>query len=296
MKLTQLQYFKTVCEYNNITRAAGKLHVSQPSLSHAIKELEEEFGIPLFYRLSKGLTLTKEGEILLEEATKLLNQADLLVSRMNVIRKESQNVKLGVPPMLASLIFPGLLHAYRSNFPDARLQMIENGTLTNKTMVLDGTLDAAIISCDGSLPAAFHYTDLIPFSIYFYVSVQNPAASRASIDMKDTAGLPLVLLAEDSFLTSFLMQYYKTHNLTPNVILYTNQIATIRQLVENNTAVTFLFENILESGGNISMLPVRNLPAIQTRLVWNASRKVSSATQNLIRLSKAHYQQPPSPK
>ena len=291
MKLTQLQYFKTICEYNNITRAAGKLHVSQPSLSNAIKELEVEFGISLFYRLSKGLTLTKEGEVLLEEATRLLEQADLLVSRMNVIRRESQIVKLGVPPMLASLIFPKLLHSYRSSFPNARLQMIENGTLTNKTMVTDGTLDAAIISCDGFLPAAFHYTDLLLFRIYFYVSGQNPLASQTSVDMEETANLPLVLLAEDSFLTDYLMQYYKAHSLTPNVIIYTNQIATIRQLVENNTAMTFLFENILEPGENIARLAVRNLPAIQTKLIWNANKKISSATQNLIRLSKINYQQ-----
>lgn len=289
MKLTQLQYFRTICEYNNITRAARALHVSQPSLSKAIRELEEEFGITLFRRLSKGLALTEEGEILLEEAKKLLDQADALTARMDQIRIKKQDVRLGVPPMLATLIFPKLLQAYRSRFPGARLQIAENGTLTNKNMVLDGTLDAAIISHDGALPAAFHYTDLLSFRICFYLSRQNPMASQTSVSMDDAAAFPLVLLAEDSFLTDYLTRYYRGRGLTPNVILCTNQIDTIRQLVANNTAATFLFEDVLGPDPDIARLSVRDLPAIQSKLIWSASRKPSPAVQDLIRLSKSIF-------
>lgn len=292
MKLTQLQYFQTICKYNNITRASNELHISQPSLSNAIKELEEEFGITLFNRLSKGLTLTKEGEILLEETDKLLAQADHLIYRMNTVSKEKQIVKLGVPPMLASLIFPELLRSYRINFPNEKLQMIENGTLTNKAMVLDGTLDAAIISSDGPLPASFSYCNLFSLNIYFYASIDNPIAARSSIDIADAADIPLALLAEDSFLTSYLCQCYRSHNLTPNVIIHTNQIATIRRLVENNTAATFLFDNILDTEKSIVKLSVDNLPTIQIKLIWNANHKLSSGTQDLIHLLRMKYQDP----
>lgn len=293
MKLTQLQYFQAICQYKNITHAANKLHISQPSLSNAIKELEEEFGVALFYRLSKGIALTKEGEVLLEETEKLLGQADQLVSRMDALSKEGQKVKLGVPPMLASLIFPKLLHSYRAAYPNAKLQMVENGTMTNKALVLDGTLDAASISCDGHLPDAFHACSLLPFHIFFYVSTHNPVASLPSVEIADTAALPLALLAEDSFLTNYLGKHYRAKGITPNVIIHTNQITTIRQLVENNTAATFLFEHILEPDRLIAKLPLGSLPAIQTKLIWNASRKLSSATKNLIRLARTEYPQFP---
>ena len=65
MKLLQLKYFQTICKYNNITRASNELHVSQPSLSNVIRDLEEEFDVTLFQRLSKGLSLTEEGKVLL---------------------------------------------------------------------------------------------------------------------------------------------------------------------------------------------------------------------------------------
>ena len=60
MTLIQLKYFQTICKYNNITRASAELHVSQPSLSNAVKELEREFGVSLFTRRSSGLELTPE--------------------------------------------------------------------------------------------------------------------------------------------------------------------------------------------------------------------------------------------
>lgn len=289
MKLTQLQYFQTICKYNNITRASAELHVSQPSLSNAIKELEEEFGISLFYRLSKGLCLTEEGEILLEEATRLLEQADRLVSRMNAISREKQHVKLGIPPMLASLIFPDLLHSYRIHFPGSKLQTIEHGTLINRAHVLDGTLDAAIISCDGELPASFHYCDLVSLKIYFYTSIDNPIAARSSVSVTEASAMPLAMLAEDSFLTNYLLQYYRSLNITPDVIIHTNQITMIRQLIENNTASAFLFQDILETDKNIVRLSVEDLPAIKIRLVWNANRRLSAGVQNLIRMARMNY-------
>ena len=79
MTLVQLKYFQTVCKYNNITRASNELHISQPSLSNAIKDLEKEFGISLFYRFSKGLVLTEEGSLFLEETNHLLEHADLFL-------------------------------------------------------------------------------------------------------------------------------------------------------------------------------------------------------------------------
>lgn len=62
MKFIQLKYFQTVCKYNNLTRAAKELHISQPGLTHVIHELEQEFGLTLFLRQNKGLILTEQGK------------------------------------------------------------------------------------------------------------------------------------------------------------------------------------------------------------------------------------------
>lgn len=292
MTLVQLKYFQTVCKYNNITRASNELHISQPSLSNAIKDLEKEFGISLFYRFSKGLVLTEEGSLFLEETNHLLEHADLFISRINGLNQLNQTVKLGVPPMLSTLIFPHLLQSFHESFPNINLQMVENETLSNKVMVLDNTLDAAIISCNDPLPASLGFYDICSMDIYFYTSINNKLCTKTTINLSDLSSTPLALLAENSFLTSFIKQCFKFQHLIPKVMLHTNQLATIHQLVENKTASTFLFDNIFPTEQNIVKIPVNGLPKIKIRLIWNANQTLSLGTQNLIRLSKLEYPHP----
>ena len=83
MKLYQLQYFTSVCGHScNISRAAEALHISQPSVSNAIRDLEEEFGVCLFQRINRKLRITREGEIFLAMATDLLSRSESVVNRM----------------------------------------------------------------------------------------------------------------------------------------------------------------------------------------------------------------------
>ena len=76
MKLHQLQYFCAACRYGNITKAADELHVSQPSISMAIRDLEREFGLSLIQRTNRGFSVTKEGAYFYEKAEILLEQAE----------------------------------------------------------------------------------------------------------------------------------------------------------------------------------------------------------------------------
>ncbi|MFR3347575.1 MAG: LysR family transcriptional regulator, partial [Christensenellales bacterium] len=78
MKISQLRYFMTVCRYNNITKAAEELYVSQPAISSSIKDLETEFGVKLFYRQNNKLLLTDEGEYFLDKVTDILGAVDIL--------------------------------------------------------------------------------------------------------------------------------------------------------------------------------------------------------------------------
>ena len=92
MKLYSLRCFQVICKHNNITRASEELHVSQPSLSSIINDLENEFGVTLFYRLRKGLKITPEGERLLELSNELTAQADALIYEMKRERKSDVEI------------------------------------------------------------------------------------------------------------------------------------------------------------------------------------------------------------
>lgn len=286
MTLRQLEYFRAICKYNNISRAAAELHVSQPGLSGAMRELEAEFGVPLFRRVSRGMELTGAGAALLEEAVKVLDQADRLRERMGQLGGERGTIRLGVPPMLAALIFPRLLAAFHTVCPDIRLEMAENGTLTNKELVREGKLDAAIASSDTPLPPTFATTDLCLLPICLYVSAKKTLRADSFAETVRRCPVPFVCLADDSFLTDYLNRQFREHGLSPNIMLHTNQLITIQQLIEDGMAAAFLYDHVLEERSSIAKIPVPDLPKIQVRLVWDSARKPSRAFEHLIRLAK----------
>lgn len=90
MKLYQLQYFREVCTQKGITNAAKTLHVSQPAISKAIKELEDEFELKLFKRTKKVMVLTEEGAHFLMEVEHLLSEADELTEKMHRLGKQKK--------------------------------------------------------------------------------------------------------------------------------------------------------------------------------------------------------------
>lgn len=287
MKLLQLRYFQVICKYNNITRAARELHVSQPSLSSAVKELESEFGVSLFQRHSRGLEPTSAGRYLLEASTKLLDQADDLVQHMQALGKTDRTLRLGVPPQAASLVFPQLLQAARKQVPGLRLHVEELGTLRSKSMVLDGSLDAAIISRNAPLPPSFAVCNLCWVQIRLYVSTANPLAGKSCVAIRDLAGVPLALLAEDAFLTDCINRHFHDLGLTPNTVVHTNQLATIHQLVKDNTAAAFLFDGALPPNRRVARLPVPELPRVRIDLVWPANGQMSGKLQDLVRVARS---------
>ena len=117
MKLTQLEYFCVAARYHNITRASKELFVTQPSVSNAIKALEEEFGVNLFYRNNNKLTLTPEGEKFYQNAEELLAHADAVRSELHELRKQITPVRIGIPPMLGTIYLPDMYLSLKEEFP-----------------------------------------------------------------------------------------------------------------------------------------------------------------------------------
>ena len=129
MKLTQLEYFCVAARYHNITKAANELFVTQPSVSNAIKSLEEEFGVNLFYRHNNKLTLTPEGEKFYKSAEELLAHADAVTSEFYELRKQATPIRIGIPPMLGTIYLPDMYLSLREEFPEVDFRLYEYGSI-----------------------------------------------------------------------------------------------------------------------------------------------------------------------
>ena len=147
MNIRQLEYFLEVARQASFSKAAGILHVSQPSISEMIKNLEDELGAQLLYRDSKRLELTDAGQIVQEQARQIVslfnNLPGSLQNEQLLLRGK---VRIGLPPITASTIFPRVLGEFKQQYPHIDLQLHEFGSKKVRQGVNEGSLDIGVVS------------------------------------------------------------------------------------------------------------------------------------------------------
>ena len=129
MELRHLRYFVAVAEAENVTRAATRLHVSQPALSRQIHDLEDEIGFQLFERSAKALRLTAAGKTFLTEARAVLQHAEDAVKKARAAAGGTQGeIHVGYAPSLTVQILPTALRKFQEKFPNARVALHDLST------------------------------------------------------------------------------------------------------------------------------------------------------------------------
>ena len=148
MTLNQLRYFCTASRCHSITKAAEELYVTQPTVSVAIRDLEIEFGISLFYRKGNRLILTEEGEELYNKATYILQYCTELQADYSSMARVKPPLRIGIPPMLSTVFFPELLIAFHDQYPEIAVVLEEYGSVRACNLVQDDTLDLALVNME----------------------------------------------------------------------------------------------------------------------------------------------------
>jgi DNA-binding transcriptional LysR family regulator len=151
MELRHLKYFVVVAEEENDTRAAARLHVSQPGLSRQIRDLEEELGVPLFYHRAKSLKLTEAGRLFMEEARSVLLRADVAAQAVRDFAGGRNGViHVGFAPSLTTKILPGALRTFQETCPKVRVQLHDLSTEEMLAGLCEETLHAALADPDAA--------------------------------------------------------------------------------------------------------------------------------------------------
>ncbi len=125
MDLKQLQYFIAVVEHMNYSKAAEKLHISQPSLSNAIKKLEQEIGSQLLERNTRNLHLTEAGQLLYERAKMILKNMEILKIEMDeVIVHGTSEITIGVMESIKHWL-PKVITVYKEIYPQMKIHLVD---------------------------------------------------------------------------------------------------------------------------------------------------------------------------
>lgn len=283
MKLTQLEYFCVAARYHNITKAARELFVTQPSISNAIKALEEEFGVNLFFRNNNKLTLTPEGEIFYKSAEELLAHADSVESEFHELRKKVTPIRIVIPPMLGTIYLPELYLSLNESFPNVDLRLFEFGSIKACNLVLEEKLDIAIVNAEQPSIDKCNSRIIDTEDLLFCVSPDHPLAGQKTLLLTMLADEPLILFNTDSVQVMTLTRQFKAVGVNPHIILNTSQITTLINMVKSGHMGTFLYRSIVEKHPDIVGIPV--MPSIEQRIgvIWKKGKYQNTTTEKVIK-------------
>lgn len=212
MTLRHLRIFVAVCQEGSMTGAAKKLYITQPSISIAIKELEEHYGSNLFERTSRKMYLTPVGKNILNYAQQILGLYDEMDTSSKSLYTQNE-LRIGCGIDFGKLMIARIVKQFSSTHPNCRLKVIVNSSEITEPMLLDNQLDLSIME------GTTHTRDLkliklLSSPLVAICNASHPLASRHSITISDFKGVPLLLREKYSPTRNAVDLYFESHNFT----------------------------------------------------------------------------------
>ncbi len=282
MDFRKLEYFITVCEYMNMTRAADELHVAQPSISNSIKQLEDDLGFDLFNRYKRQLKLTDKGRVFLTKAKSILEHVDDVVLEMKDLnRSDMGSIKLGIPPMIGTLLFPRILIDYKGQNPYVKLLLSEDGSLETKRKIVEGEIDLGIIILSES-DEGLQTHEILKTEIVACMNREHPLGRISKLLPEHIAGEKIIMLKEGFYHREVLLNYFKMNGIRPEIAVSTNQLKTLESLVIQGVGISFLFKELVAENSKMIHRPMREVMPIRIGLAWRKDRYLTAAARGLI--------------
>ncbi|WP_375454186.1 LysR family transcriptional regulator [uncultured Methylobacterium sp.] len=236
--LRQLEYFIAAGETGSITLASERIHISQPSISTAISQLEKELQVQLFVRHhAQGLSLTPVGRDMLREAKGLIAQAEGLYTLASETGGQVRGpLSLGCMVTLAPMLVPELAHAFTTAFPATRLRHVEGDQEQLIGGLRRSETDLAL-TYDLQVPDDILFTGLADLPPHVLVGEAHPFARRPAVAMADLVGEPMILLDLPLSREYFLALFMKD-GLQPSIAARSAHQEVVRTMVANGYGYT----------------------------------------------------------
>ena len=272
MTLIQMRYFAEVCHWQNITKAAEQLHVSQPTISVALRALEEETELQLFQREGRKLMLTSDGGQLEEDVHAMAHHRNL--------------IRMALPLQLGTQFLPQILGEFHQLHPELELDIIESGGISALQMIEEEKLDIALTNYETGSNPKLDYEQLSTCEICFVTYPEHPLAGRKSVSCEDLAEEPLVMLDSSFLVYQEIHELYARHNKQPRVIHYSPYLHTIKNLVRHQLGSTFLARPAILPDDHLAVVSLTEPILLKSGIITKKGRPLYADDKVLI-----HYLQ-----
>ncbi|MBQ2906043.1 MAG: LysR family transcriptional regulator, partial [Peptococcaceae bacterium] len=248
MNLEQFRYIKEVANCHSISRAAKQLYLTQPTISNAIHNFEEEVGYKIFQRSNQGVALTEEGEKLMASIDLILNEVEVIRNFNSTNNYITGDVYVDASSTICSTIMPQVIIACKQAYPGINVYVKETFTDKSITDLLAGLSTISITSYVGmdqlqslqrNLSARnFVAEQLLTEKFVLYVGKDCPLSGETAVKLEEAYAYPWIILQENSYEENCVIM--GDDEMCPNSIIAFQDKDSVKQAISVNLGVAVL--------------------------------------------------------
>lgn len=246
MDIKQLQYFIAVSEHMNFSKAAERLHISQPSLSNAIKKLEHEIGSPLLDRNTRNLQLTEAGEVLFERAKVIVKNMEVLKIEMDeVVVHGTSEITIGVMESIKHWL-PKVIANYKKDYPQMIIHLVDILGSKRVKKSLKSYKTHLIITNQLMDDPELVVETLYEERLVAVLPLHHPLAKKETLTISDISEEPFIISTEGFQTRRDILNTFEQAGKNIDIQFEIERFETAVSLVRENLGVTILPENYLQ--------------------------------------------------
>jgi LysR family cyn operon transcriptional activator len=289
MELRHLRYFLAIAEAGSFTRAAAKLHLTQPTLSHQIRQLEESLGTPLFDRIGRRVQLTPPGLVFkahAEHALQSLASARAALDELQGLMRGT--LAIGVFQSFNSSLLPPILARYSAQYPGIRVSVRQLPTRAMEDQLVNGELDLGIAYVE---PGSDRIVSerLFDERMMLVVGARHALASRRELQLTQLGRLPLVLLSEEFPSRRLLADWFAQAGFEPDVRIEINSTDAILATVRASGLATIQTRRMAGGFPELRCIPLKPALTRTVAVLWRRDGYRSAAARALATMIKQAY-------
>lgn len=286
MDIKQMTYFVEIVKQGGMTKAAESMFIAQPTISKAIKELEQELGKALFDRSKRQLSLTDVGQVFYEKSLEILNLYDNLPDEINsVLGIEKGHITIGLSAIMDMERFSRVLGQFHQQYPNITFNLIENGGKTIESQIRNGDINLGVTS----LPVDDIQFDSFPLYAETFQVVahrSHPLSQRQTVQISDLKNEDFILFNEDFYLNDKIIAAARKVGFVPNIVSKISQWHFIEHLLTAKMGISILPENIasiISQNPNICVLQIEE-ESLQWEMgvIWKKDVYLNHATRTFL--------------
>jgi len=260
---TKLHIFKTVAKHLSFTKAAEQLYISQPAISKAIKNLEQEYKTTFFVRKRNSIELTIEGKSFLIYVNKILaiySEMDEQFLHKNETFPEFIN--FGVSTTLSNYVIPKVIAKFRMQFPLTKFDIVSDNSENIENLILNEEIDFGITEGNFSNPK-LHFKKFIKDEIVLVTNVNNSSFKKGSIDIKELQKIPIIEREKGSGTREIIDRFLVKNNISKlNCVVTLNSTEAIKNYLYNSNDYALLSINAINDdliNNNLKIIDIKGL-------------------------------------